>query len=36
MMTVDLSASPQAFTDEVKSETQSWAQVVAENKVRIN
>jgi tripartite-type tricarboxylate transporter receptor subunit TctC len=36
MMTVDLSASPQAFTAEVKSETQTWAQVVAENKVRIN
>ena len=35
MMTVALSASPDAFTEEVKSETQAWSQVVAEHKVKI-
>jgi len=35
MMTVALSASPEAFTEEVKSETQAWSQVVAEHKVKI-
>jgi tripartite-type tricarboxylate transporter receptor subunit TctC len=35
MMTVALSRSPEAFTEEVKSETASWSQVVAEHKVKI-
>ena len=35
MMTVALSASPEAFTEEVKTETGSWSQVVAEHKVKI-
>src|SRR5215813_4157453 len=36
MMTVALSPSPQAFTEEVKGETAAWAQVVAEHKVKID
>jgi tripartite-type tricarboxylate transporter receptor subunit TctC len=36
MMAVAVSQSPQAFTDEVKTETQAWAQVVAEHKVKID
>jgi tripartite-type tricarboxylate transporter receptor subunit TctC len=35
MMTVALSASPETFTEEVKNETGSWSQVVAEHKVKI-
>jgi len=35
MMTVALSASPEAFTEEVKNETGSWSQVVAEHKVKV-
>jgi tripartite-type tricarboxylate transporter receptor subunit TctC len=35
MMTVALSPSPEAFTTEVKTETGSWSQVVAEHKVKI-
>jgi hypothetical protein len=35
MMTVAVSASPEAFTEEVKNETGSWSQVVAEHKVKI-
>jgi len=35
MMTVALSSSPQEFTDWVRAETQTWAQVVRDNKVRI-
>lgn len=36
MMAVAVSQSPQAFTEEVKNETQAWAQVVAEHKVKID
>jgi tripartite-type tricarboxylate transporter receptor subunit TctC len=36
MMTVSLSASPQAFTEEVRNETQAWSQVVSEHKVKID
>jgi tripartite-type tricarboxylate transporter receptor subunit TctC len=36
MMTVAVSPSPQAFTEEVKGETHSWAQVVAEHKIKID
>jgi tripartite-type tricarboxylate transporter receptor subunit TctC len=36
MMTVNVSASPQAFTEEVRNETQAWSQVVAEHKVKID
>jgi tripartite-type tricarboxylate transporter receptor subunit TctC len=36
MMTVAVSPSPQAFTEEVKTETRSWAQVVAEHKIKID
>jgi len=36
MMTVAVSASPQAFTEEVRSETQTWSQVVSEHKVKID
>jgi len=36
MMTVSLSASPEEFTQQVREETQAWAQVVRENKVRID
>src|SRR5438105_276179 len=35
MMTVSLSGSPQAFTEEVRAETRTWAQVVTEHKVKI-
>jgi tripartite-type tricarboxylate transporter receptor subunit TctC len=35
MMTVALSASPEAFTAEVRNETAAWSQVVAEHKVKI-
>jgi tripartite-type tricarboxylate transporter receptor subunit TctC len=34
-MTVSLSPSPQAFTEEVRAETQTWAEVVRDNKVKI-
>jgi tripartite-type tricarboxylate transporter receptor subunit TctC len=36
LMTVSISASPQAFTEEVRGETQSWAEVVRDNKVKID
>jgi tripartite-type tricarboxylate transporter receptor subunit TctC len=36
MMTVALSASPQAFTEEVRNETQAWSQIVSEHKVKID
>jgi tripartite-type tricarboxylate transporter receptor subunit TctC len=36
MMTVAVSASPQAFTEEVRNETQAWSQVVSEHKVKID
>jgi tripartite-type tricarboxylate transporter receptor subunit TctC len=35
MMTVAVSASPQAFTDEVRNETRTWSEVVSEHKVKI-
>ncbi len=35
MMTVSLSGSPQAFTEEVRAETRTWAQGVSEHKVKI-
>ena len=34
-MTVALSGSPQQFTQEVRAETQAWAEVVRDNKVKI-
>ena len=36
LMTVSVSPSPQAFTDEVREETKVWAEVVRENKVKID
>ncbi|HZI83370.1 MAG TPA: tripartite tricarboxylate transporter substrate binding protein [Casimicrobiaceae bacterium] len=36
MMTVATSPSPQAFSEEVRNETQAWSQVVAEHKVKID
>jgi tripartite-type tricarboxylate transporter receptor subunit TctC len=36
MMTVALSQSSPAFTEEVRNETQAWAQVVAEHKIKID
>jgi len=36
LMTVSLSQSPQAFTEEVRAETQTWAEVVRDNKVKID
>ncbi len=35
MMTVTLSSSPQEFTDWIRAETKAWAQVVRDNKVKI-
>jgi tripartite-type tricarboxylate transporter receptor subunit TctC len=35
LMTVAVSSSPQEFTDQVRAETQSWAEVVRDNKVKI-
>jgi tripartite-type tricarboxylate transporter receptor subunit TctC len=35
LMTVTLSNSPQEFTDQVRSETQAWSEVVRDNKVKI-
>jgi len=35
MMTVALSHSPQQFTEQVRAETQAWAEVVRDNKVKI-
>jgi tripartite-type tricarboxylate transporter receptor subunit TctC len=35
MMTVAVSASPQAFTEEVRNETRTWSEVVTEHKVKI-
>jgi tripartite-type tricarboxylate transporter receptor subunit TctC len=35
LMTVALSNSPQEFTDQVRVETQAWAEVVRDNKVKI-
>jgi hypothetical protein len=34
MMTVVLSKSPQAWTEQVKSETNKWAEFIAENKIK--
>ena len=36
LMTVALSGSPQEFTEQVRTETQAWAEVVRDNKVRID
>ena len=36
MMTVTLSKSPEEFTQQVRQETQAWAEVVRENQVRID
>jgi tripartite-type tricarboxylate transporter receptor subunit TctC len=36
LMTVAVSQSPQAFTEEVKAETASWAEVVRDNQVKID
>ncbi|HEX5863926.1 MAG TPA: tripartite tricarboxylate transporter substrate binding protein [Casimicrobiaceae bacterium] len=36
LMTVALSGSPQEFTEQVRAETQAWAEVVRDNKVRID
>jgi tripartite-type tricarboxylate transporter receptor subunit TctC len=35
MMAVALSRSPQEFTEQVRAETKAWAQVVRDNKVKI-
>ncbi len=35
LMTVAVSPSPQEFTDQVRAETQSWAEFVRDNKVKI-
>ena len=35
MMTVALSHSPQQFTEQIRAETQAWAEVVRDNKVKI-
>jgi len=35
-MTVALSPSPKEFTEQVRSETQSWAEVVRDNKIKID
>jgi hypothetical protein len=34
MLTVVLSKSPQAWTDQVKSDTAKWADFIAENKIK--
>jgi len=36
LMTVAVSKSPQEFTDQVRTETQAWSDVVRDNKVRID
>ena len=36
MMTVSLSPSPQQFTEEVRTETRAWSEVVAEHKIKID
>jgi tripartite-type tricarboxylate transporter receptor subunit TctC len=36
LMTVSLSGSPQEFTEQVRTETQAWSEVVRENKVKID
>jgi tripartite-type tricarboxylate transporter receptor subunit TctC len=36
LMTVALSASPHEFTEQVRAETQTWSEVVRDNKVRID
>jgi tripartite-type tricarboxylate transporter receptor subunit TctC len=36
MMTVSLSSSPEDFTQLVRKETVAWAEVVRENKVKID
>ena len=36
MMTVSVSPSAEAFTEEVRSETQAWSEVVSEHKVKID
>jgi tripartite-type tricarboxylate transporter receptor subunit TctC len=36
LMTVSLSASPQAFTEQVRAETQSWGDFIRENKIKVD
>jgi tripartite-type tricarboxylate transporter receptor subunit TctC len=36
MMTVNVSPSPQQFTEEVRTETRAWSEVVAEHKIKID
>ena len=36
LMAVDVSASPQEWTDQVRAETQSWAEFIRENKIKVN
>jgi tripartite-type tricarboxylate transporter receptor subunit TctC len=36
MMNVNVSPSPQEFTDEVRAETRTWSEVVSQNKVKID
>src|SRR6266480_1247286 len=36
MMTVAVSKSPQEFTEQVRAETQTWSEVVRDNKVKID
>jgi tripartite-type tricarboxylate transporter receptor subunit TctC len=36
MMTVAVSPSPEAFTEEVRAETRAWSEVVSEHKVKID
>jgi len=35
MMTVSVSPSAEVFTDEVRSETRAWSEVVSEHRVKI-
>jgi tripartite-type tricarboxylate transporter receptor subunit TctC len=36
MMNVNVSPSPQDFTEEVRAETKTWSEVVSQNKVKID
>lgn len=36
LMAVDVSASPQEWTEQVRSETQSWADFIHENHIKVN
>jgi tripartite-type tricarboxylate transporter receptor subunit TctC len=36
LMAVDVSASPQEWTDQVRAETQSWADFIRENHIKVN